>query len=198
MAVSERWWKCGMRSIVIVILVIFIGISTNLVAQVSAPGLVANAVPGEAAPRQSPPEAASPDKRSAQFSVPIVADQPDQILALTVEGADRANFPSTIAARIFKETVRGFTTEVNSTRPPAVRLKLLVSIGGTQNYLEQIYGSGHDAVITLSQWDDIVFSRLLVRAVRASLLTDEQLDGVARAAVLRARDRVDVSELKAR
>jgi len=73
-----------------------------------------------------------------------------------------------------------------------------VTIGGNRNYLEQVYGSGHDAVITLSKWNDTVYSRLLVRAVRGSILTDEQLDDVARTAVLRAQTRVDVAELKAR
>ena len=110
--------------------------------------------------------------------IQVKSRRPNQILSLTVEGVDRSHFPSAIAAPIFKETVHGFTTEVNPNRPPAVRLKLLVAIGGSQDYFEQIYGSGNDAVIALSHWDDVAFSRLLVRAVRASLLTDEQLDGV--------------------
>ena len=174
-------------------LFVLIGFSTFSIAQIPATTQALNAVP-----QQERTETAKPENAPTQISVPIVADYPNQILSLTVEGADLTHFPTTTAARIFAEIVHGLTREVNSTRPVAVHLKLLVTIGGNRNYLEQVYGSGHDAVITLSKWNDTVYSRLLVRAVRGSILTDEQLDDVARTAVLRAQTRVDVAELKAR
>jgi len=182
-----------MKSLFLVGLLVLIGFSTFSIGQIPATTRSLNAVT-----QAERTETAKPENLPAQLSVPIVADYPNQILSLTVEGADSSNFPASTAARIFAEIVHGLTREVNSTRPVAVHLNLLVTIGGNRNYLEQVYGSGHDAVITLSKWNDTVFSRLLVRAVRGSMLTDEQLDEVARTAVLRAHTRVDVAELKAR
>jgi hypothetical protein len=182
-----------MKSLSLVGLLVLIGFSTFSIAQMPATTQAVNTVPQE-----ERAETAKAERALTQLSVPIVADYPNQILSLTVEGADLTHFPTTTAARIFAEIVHGLTREVNSTRPVAVHLNLLVTIGGNRNYLEQVYGSGHDAVITLSKWNDTVYSRLLVRAVRGSMLTDEQLDDVARSAVLRAQTRVDVAELKAR
>jgi hypothetical protein len=183
-----------MKSLFLVgLLVLIIGFSTFSIAQIPATAQAVNT-----APLQERTETATPESAPTQLSVPIVADYPNQILSLKVEGADPTNFPATTASRIFAETVHGLTREVNPSRPVAVRLNLLVMIGGNRNYLEQVYGASYDAVITLSKWNDTVFSRLLVRAVRSSILTEQQLDEVAHTAVLRAHTRVDVAELKTR
>jgi hypothetical protein len=143
------------------------------------------------------PEFTTPGHAPSQISVQIATEYPNQVLSLTVERRDRMHFPTNLAKRIFGETVRGFTQEVNSTQPVPVHLNLLVTMGGNRNYLEQVYGSQYDAVVTLAKWNDEAFSRLLVRAVRSCVLTEQQLDNVAHAAVLRAHDRVDVTELRA-
>ena len=133
-------------------------------------------------------------RESRHTPVPVIGNSSNQILSLTLEGG--AYVPVATASRIFAETVHGFTREVNASRPVAVHLKLLVKVGADSNDLEQVFGAKYDAVIRLTEWNENVFSRLLVRAVRGAILTEDQLDDIARAALSRAHARVDVSELK--
>lgn len=155
--------------------------------------------PADAAANPAMPQAiAETEPGPSRFTIPIATDYRSQVLSLTVEGAEQAKFPSALAVRIFGEVVRQVTREVNSTRPVAVRLNLLVKIGGRRDFLECVYGSKYDAVISLSKWSEAAFARLLARGVRDCMFTDKQLDMVAQTALARAHAQVDVGELASR
>ncbi len=50
----------------------------------------------------------------------------------------------------------------------------------------------------MKRWDEVVSSRFMVRAVRCALLTDSQLDQLARTALARAHSRRSVAELQSK
>ena len=128
--------------------------------------------------------------------VQLDTDDAQQSLSFAVEKPAEVVFPERLASRIFSETVRTVTDAVSPVRQIPLRLKLTLRLGQKMNHLNINHGSNEETFIVMGDWDEITFSRFLVRAVRSSLLTETQMDDLAAIAMRRAINRVSVAELQ--
>lgn len=132
-----------------------------------------------------------------QVAIPVTPDFSPQDVTFTVEGSDVGRFPVGLAKRIFSETLHEITHAVNAEQPPAVRLKLLLRMGEDRDYVHTTFGSQQEGTqISMVKWNEVKFARLLARAVRNCLLSDQQMDEAAHSAVRRAHMLVSADELR--
>lgn len=132
-----------------------------------------------------------------QVAIPVTPDFSPQEVTFTVEGPDLDHFPVALGKRIFSETLHEITRAVNAERPPAVRLKLLLRMGEDRDYVHTTFGAQKEGTqISMVKWNEVKFARLLARAVRNCLLSDQQMDEAAHSAVRRAHMLVSAEELR--
>ncbi len=118
-------------------------------------------------------------------------------LPFVVDNPKHLKFPVARARHIFEETVREMRFQLNASHPPEIELDVVLRLGQARDFLETDEPSRRTN-ISMRKWDDVMFARMLTRAVRNSLFSDRDLDTFAITALRRVRSQVSVQELRER
>ena len=121
------------------------------------------------------------------------ADEPVQ---LEIENIGSSKVSETLIQRIFRETVHEVAWQLNAEHPPHILARVTLRLGASGYTLETIEGKERRTIICMKQWDEFVFARLVARAARNGLFSDQELDKHARSALARARATTSVNELQ--
>ncbi len=84
---------------------------------------------------------------------------------------------------------------LNPGRPTTVVLNLTVRLGQETEQVHTEHFPTRSTIISVNDWNEVTFARLLSRAVRDCMLTDKELDDLAVSALRRARATVSVQTL---
>ncbi len=120
---------------------------------------------------------------------------PESDLPFKIEKPSQVKFPLQLARRIYEETLQEVRWHLNPGRPTTVVLNLTVRLGQKTEQVHTEHFPTRSTVISLSDWNEVTFARLLSRAVRDCMLTDKELDDLAVSALRRARATVSVQTL---
>ncbi|HVP41939.1 MAG TPA: hypothetical protein VMS96_00825, partial [Terriglobales bacterium] len=73
---------------------------------------------------------------------------------------------------------------------------LVLRMGQSHPYTKTLSGVEDGSEIGMVKWEPRLFARLVARAVRNSIFTDNELDRFASTALVRAESQVSLDELK--
>ncbi len=113
-----------------------------------------------------------------------------------IENPKKLRVSSILVQRIFRETVREVAYQLNPNRPPTILAKVTLRLGAPGFTIETIEGKERRTVLCMERWDEMAFARMVARAARNGLFSDQELDRYARSALSRARAVTSVSELE--
>jgi hypothetical protein len=133
-----------------------------------------------------------------RITVPVIGEHATPELSFVIDKPQAMAVSTSLARKIFLETLHGVTGALNPSHAAKVHLRLTLRLGETGNLLHITHGDKDATIISLKKWDDTTFARLAARAIRSSLLSDKQLDDVAVEALKRAHETVSVEELARR
>jgi hypothetical protein len=123
----------------------------------------------------------------------LTAEEPVK-LEIVNRGAKRV--PEALIQRIFRETVHEVAWQLNPEHPPRILAKVTLRLGEPGFTIETIEGKERSTVLCMHEWDELAFARLVARAARNGLFSDQELDKHARAGLSRARAVTSVTELQ--
>jgi len=135
-----------------------------------------------------------PPKGLIQLEVPLDTDYPGQEIGFTVQKPANASIPLSLARRIFSETVHSVSSAISPGRKINLKLHLILRLGEQRDFLYIHQPEG--TMIGLKSWNDLVFARLLARAVPSGILTEHEADEAALHALRRAQVTVSVEDIK--
>lgn len=121
------------------------------------------------------------------------AEEPVQ---LVIENRGKAHVSEALIQRIFRETMREVALRLNPEHPPRILARVTLRLGEPGFTIETIEGKERHTILCMRHWDEFVFARMVARAARNGLFSDQELDQHARAALLRARTVTSVRELQ--
>jgi len=133
-------------------------------------------------------------KGFVQIEIPLDAAYAGQEVAFTVQKPGKASMPLSLARRVFLETVRSITSAINSEHKINLKVHLILRLGEQRNFLYIHQPEG--IVIGMKGWNDLMFARLLARAVPSCILTEHDADQAALEALRRAQATISVEDLK--
>lgn len=131
--------------------------------------------------------------KTAKAAKVQVADEP---VMLELENQGKARVSPALIERIFRETVREVAWQLNPERPPRIMARVTLRLGASGFTVETIEGRERRTIISMQEWDEFAFARMVARAARNGLFSDQELDRYARAGLARARAVASVQELK--
>ena len=143
-----------------------------------------------------------------QFSEPVskaggtsttataLAALPIQSPVVEIENPKKVYVSPILVQRIFRETVREVAWQLNPNRPPTILAKVTLRLGAPGFTIETIEGNERRTVLCMERWDEMIFARMVARAARNGLFSDQELDRYARSALSRARAVTSVTELQ--
>jgi hypothetical protein len=146
-----------------------------------------------------PPNVASlfsPGSATTRVVVPLEQQQFSSDLSFTVERPEKSAFPPGLAKSLYLETIRAVVLAVNPNRKAPIKMLLTLRLGQTSNEVHIAHGTQIGTLICMEKWDEILFTRLLARAVRGSIMTDSEIDELAKVALRRAHETVSVADLR--
>ena len=73
---------------------------------------------------------------------------------------------------------------------------MTLRLGAPGFTIETVEGKQRHTILCMREWDEFAFARMVARAARNGLFTDQELDKHARAGLTRARAVTSVSELQ--
>ncbi len=133
--------------------------------------------------------------KTPQAPVAVTEDDP---VTLAIENQGNAKVSEALIQRIFRETVREVAWQLNPEHPPRILAKVTLRLGAPGFTVETIEGKERHTILCMREWDEFAFARMVARAARNGLFSDQELDKHARAALLRARSVTSVHELQGR
>ena len=143
---------------------------------------------------QDEPAADVPSVASNQL-LPTATEEP---VKLQVEYLGRVKVPESLIQRIFRETVREVASQLNPQNPPHILARVTLRLGAPGFTIETVEGKERRTVMNMQTWDELAFARMVARAARNGLFSDQELDKHARAGLSRARAVTSVRELQHR
>ena len=138
----------------------------------------------------------SPGSATTRVVVPIERQQFSSDLSFIVERPEKAPFPPGLARSLYVETIRAVVLAMNPNRKAPIKMLLTLRLGQSTNEVHIAHGTQVGTLICMEKWDEVLFTRLLARAVRGSLMTDNELDESAKLALRRAHETVSVEDLQ--
>ncbi len=126
---------------------------------------------------------------------PVIVAEDDPV-TLAIENQGKAKVSEAFIQRIFRETVREVAWQLNPEHPPRVLARVTLRLGAPGFTIETIEGKQRRTVICMHDWNEFAFARMVARAARNGLFSDQELDKHARAALQRARAVTSVQELQ--
>ena len=115
---------------------------------------------------------------------------------LEIENHGKIRVSETLIRRIFRETVREVAWQLNPEHPPRILAHVTLRLGAPGFTIETVEGKQRHTIVCMREWDEFAFARMVARAARNGLFTDQELDKHARAGLTRARAVTTVSELQ--
>jgi len=113
-----------------------------------------------------------------------------------IENPKKMRISPVLVQRIFRETMREVAWQLNPNRPPAILAKVTLRLGVPGFTIETVEGKERRTVLCMERWDEMAFARMVARAARNGLFSDQELDRYARSALSRARAVTSVTELE--
>jgi hypothetical protein len=120
----------------------------------------------------------------------------DEAVSLVIENQGKAKMSEALIQRIFRETVREVAGQLNPEHPPHILAKVTLRLGAAGFTVETLEGKERRTIICMREWDEFIFARMVARAARNGLFSDQELDKHARSALVRARAVTSVTELR--
>jgi len=99
-----------------------------------------------------------------------------------------------LAKRLFSETLHAVTSTISPDHRLKLRLHVTLSLGQKRDYLYVHQPQG--TIIAMKDWNEVVFARLVARAVPSSILSENEADQAALQALKRVHATTTVEELK--
>lgn len=121
---------------------------------------------------------------------------PSESALVEIENPKKVRLSPALVQRIFRETVREVAFQLNPNRPPTILTKVTLRLGAPGFTIETIEAKERRTVLCMERWDEMAFARMVARAARNGLFSDQELDRYARSALSRARAVTSVSELE--
>lgn len=118
-------------------------------------------------------------------------------LPFTVENPRNLKFPEEAARRIFEEAVHEVQWQLGASSSHALSVDVTLRLGDPRDYVET-NGATNRTTLSMRKWDKLLFARMVTRAIRDSLFSNDELDAMAVSALQRADSRVSVRELRGR
>ncbi len=137
-----------------------------------------------------------PAPAANSFTAPAAAPAEDEPVKLEIENRGKIKVSEALIQRIFRETVHEVAWQLNPEHPPRILAKVTLVLGEPGFTLETIEGRQRHTVIRMQDWNELAFARMVARAARNGVFSDQELDKHARAALLRARSVTSVKELQ--
>jgi len=134
-------------------------------------------------------------KGFVHMQVPLDSEYSSSGVDFTLEKPEKARIPVSMARRLFSETVQAVTSTISPDRRLNLHLHVILRVGEKRNffYVHQPEGT----MIAMKKWDEVLFARLLARAVPSSLLSEKEADDAAHEAIVRSHATINVEDLKA-
>lgn len=131
----------------------------------------------------------------------LVPSRSDEMVEVTYSEIEIVNpgklpIPVTLIQRIFRETVREVARHLNPNRPPLILAKVTLRFGEPGVNVETTMDKERHTVIRMQRWDELLFARMVARAARHGLFSDEELDKSAQKALNKVHAVTSVTELK--
>ncbi len=126
---------------------------------------------------------------------PLAVDEDDPV-TLVIENQGQTKVSEALIQRIFHETVREVAWQLNPEHPPRILARVTLRLGAPGFTVETLEGKERRTIISMHDWNEVAFARMVARAARNGLFTDQELDRHARAALQRARAVTSVKELQ--
>jgi|SRR5579862_2475137 len=115
-------------------------------------------------------------------------------VALMVQKSEQTKIPVSLAKRLFSETLRTVTTRISPDHKLKLRFHVTLCLGQKRDYLYVHQPQG--TIIAMKNWNEVVFARLVARAVPSSILSEKEADQAAGQAIQRVHATTSVEELK--
>ncbi len=131
--------------------------------------------------------------KTPQAPVAVAEEDP---VTLVIENQGKAKVSEALIQRIFRETVREVAWQLNPEHPPRILAKVTLRLGAPGFTVETLEGKDRRTILSMREWDEFVFARMVARAARNGLFSDQELDKHARAALQRAGAVTSVKELQ--
>lgn len=128
-----------------------------------------------------------------QLKIPVDSEYAAGGVSFSVEKPEQAKIPLSLARRLFSETLRAALSTVNAGRPIKLRLHLILRLGQKREFLYIHEPEG--TMISMKNWDEVVFARLLARAVPSSILSEKDADEAAVQALRQVHATIDVRDM---
>ncbi len=128
--------------------------------------------------------------------MPPSTSQESEIVELEIEQPANIRVSEVLIRHIFRETIEEVRRMLNSNRPPTLQARVTLRLGQPGDTVETIEGKTRHTLICMRKWDEWIFARMVTRVARNGLLTDQELDLCARAALLRARATITAAEMR--
>ncbi len=137
------------------------------------------------------------------FNRPAVAADPvlsaaEEPIKLEIENRGKTRVSEALIQRIFRETMHEVAWQLNPEHPPRIVANVTLRLGAPGFTVETLEGKERRTILSLPKWDELLFARMVARAARNGLFSDQELDQHARAGLARARSVTSVSELQGR
>lgn len=120
----------------------------------------------------------------------------EEPVKLVIENHGAKRVSEALIQRIFRETVHEVAWQLNPEHPPRILAKVTLRLGEPGFTIETIEGRERHTVLCMREWDEFAFARMVARAARNGLFSDQELDQHARAGLSRARAVTSVNELR--
>ncbi len=137
-----------------------------------------------------------PATGSKASTTPATVSADDDPVKLEIENRGKKKISEALIQRIFRETVREVAWQLNPEHPPRILARVTLRLGEPGFTLETLEGKQRHTVICMHDWDELVFARMVARAARNGVFSDQELDKHAHAALQRARSVTSVQELQ--
>lgn len=135
---------------------------------------------------------------TSRTKTPAPAAVAEDPVNLAIENQSSAKVSEALIQRIFRETVREVAWQLNPEHPPRILARVTLRLGAPGFTVETLEGKERRTLLSMREWDELVFARMVARAARNGLFSDQELDKHARAALQRARAVTSVRELQGR
>lgn len=139
---------------------------------------------------------ASAQQQAASAPVKPSISQDLDSVELQIEKPVKMQVSEALIRRIFQETVQEVVWHLNPKQPPTVQAKVTLRLGQRGDTVEITEGKERLTVICMRNWDGLLFARMVARVARSGLLTDQELDALARTPLARAGAAISLKEIQ--
>ncbi len=122
----------------------------------------------------------------------------EESIKLEIEYHGKRRVSEALIQRIFRETMHEVAWQLNPEHPPRIVANVTLRLGTPGFTVETLEGKERLTILSLPKWDELLFARMVARAARNGMFSDQELDQHARAGLTRARAVTSLSELQGR